>query len=307
MITPQHSLYSGVFTALMTPWLSDNTIDWPTLESYVTHSDHKGIAGWVVGGTTGEGMLLSAEESDQLIRRVKSLCPWATIIAGVTGLTLPTLVAKVNQAQTSGADAALVLTPYYLKPSQAALLDLYQSLHEHTSLPMIVYHNPGRTGVGLDVTSLLALSTLDRYVGIKDSTHDLGRPLALRSALGDRPWSLLCGEDDMFLPYTACGGSGIISVQSGILPRCYAQLWQAMTQGSLTSAQALAWSMVPVHKAMQHAANPVSVKTALASLGWGHERMRAPVGALSAQQAHTLHEALLHLSPVRPRIQTSGD
>lgn len=295
--------YCGVYTALITPWLPDGSIDWETLKAYVQHDDHQGLSGWVVAGTTGEGMMLAQDEYCDVIRHVTEWCPNATVIAGVTGLTTSSIVDKVNAAEDAGADAALILTPYYIKPSQEALIAGFNAVHDATSLPMIIYHNPGRTGVGIDVDTLAHMAQWERCVGVKDSTHDVLRPLKLRAALQGRPWALLCGEDEMFLPYTACGGSGIISVQSGVIPLYYNRLSHALIHGHWAEAQALACGLVPLHQAMSSASNPVPIKTALAQLGWGSAVMRAVVGSLTSQQIDNLRRVLEGLAPVMPDMR----
>jgi 4-hydroxy-tetrahydrodipicolinate synthase len=279
-----YALNQGVYVAMITPWTAENTIDWPTLEAYVLGLSRTPIAGIVVAGTTGEGMALNAKEYEELIQKVVA---WTQgkkhIMAGVSGVYADPVIAMMGRAQQAGAQSALVLTPFYIRPSQQGLIDFFHQIHEQTDFPMVLYNNPGRTCVAMDVDSVCQLANLERIVGIKDSTADLSRPSAIVAHVNQhssKAFQIFSGEDNTFVPCIAAGGHGIISVQAGIVPNLYCRIWQAMETGQWANALELSQKLIPLHQAMGHGANPGPVKYAAALLGWGRAQTRFPLGVM---------------------------
>lgn len=286
-------IFQGVFAAVITPFHEDLSIDWPTFERYIDWLCHQGIQGLVPCGTTGEGSALTPQEQGMLIQRcVQVANKRVKVIAGASALTTSDTVALVSQAQDKGADGALIVTPPYIRPSQKALIQYYHDIHNRTTLPIVLYHNPGRAAVGLEVSTIQELSSLPRIVGIKDSCADLTRPLAL-SQLDS--FSLLSGEDGTFLPFLAAGGHGIISVGAGIAPRDYNQMWDTWTNGRSQDCLVLAQKLLPLIQALFQSSNPGPVKYACHLMGWGQSVCRYPLAPLEVTVQTRIKDCLLDL------------
>jgi 4-hydroxy-tetrahydrodipicolinate synthase len=303
-----YGLNPGVYVAMITPWTAENTIDWKTLEAYVDALCHSPIAGIVVAGTTGEGMALNAQEYTELIQKVVACSAGKKhIMAGVSGVYADPVVSMMDRAQQAGAHSALVLTPFYIRPSQQGLIDFFNNVHEKTSLPMVLYNNPGRTCVAMDVETVCQLGGRMRIVGIKDSTADLSRPSAIMQAIDQirgqdadensvQKFMMFSGEDATFVPFVAGGGHGIISVQAGIVPSLYCHIWQALQTGQWSRALALSHKLIPLHRAMGHGVNPGPIKYAASLLGWGRAETRFPLGCIPESGTLSIAAALDMLS-----------
>jgi len=292
-----NALKSGIYIAMITPWLQDGRIDWAVLKAYVAGLSDIAISGLVVAGTTGEGMALNSKEYAELIARVRE---WSGgkkhIMAGVFGILADHVIPMMHQAEKAGADSALVLTPYYIRPSQKGLIQYFHQIHENTSLPMVLYNNPGRTCVSIEVDTVCQLAEYARIVGIKDSTSDLSRPTALRARIQDQTFQIFSGEDTTFVPCVAGGGQGIISVQAGAVPLLYVQIWQALKMQKWQLAQEKAQLLVPLHRAMGCGANPGPIQYATSVLGWGRDQTRFPLGPLSSSGRSAIDDALAGLA-----------
>jgi len=289
---------SGVYVAMITPWTNQGLIDWVTLKRYVMGLCETPISGFVVAGTTGEGMALGTKEYQELISKVAE---WSHkkkhIMAGVSGILADQVVSVIMGAEKYGADSVLVLTPHYIRPSKKGLLSFFHHIHEHTALPIVLYNNPGRTCVNIDIDTVCQLAAYPRIVGIKDSTPDLSRPNAMRARIQDPHFQIFSGEDNTFVPFVAGGGSGIISVQAGILPVLYTHIWQAMKNQKWPVAQEKAQMLNPLHRAMAFGVNPGPIKYAASVLGWGNEHTRFPLGPFSSAGRAAMTEALQTLAP----------
>jgi 4-hydroxy-tetrahydrodipicolinate synthase len=294
-----NALKSGIYVAMITPWTDSGEIDWTMLRAYVSGLCETSITGIVVAGTTGEGMALTPHEFQELIGRIVE---WTGrkkhIMAGVSGVCAEQVIPWVKRAEQAGADSVLVLTPPYVRPSQKGLIQFFHHVHEHTSLPMILYNNPGRTCVNLDVDTVCQLAAYPRILGIKDSTPDLSRPAAMRARIHDPAFQIFSGEDTTFVPFVVAGGSGIISVQAGIVPMVYNQIWQALKTQKWNTAQEHAQKLVPLHRAMSCGVNPGPIKFAASLLGWGSDRTRYPLGSIGQSGRQAIEDALVGLAPV---------
>lgn len=293
-----NALKSGVYVATITPWREDGSIDWMVLKNYITGLCETSLSGFVVAGTTGEGMALTMKEYEELILRVVE---WTGgkkhIMAGVSGILAPQVLSMMEVAQGAGADSALILTPVYIRPSQGGLVNFFHEIHEKSALPMVLYNNPGRTCVNMEVDTVCQLAAYPRILGIKDSTSDLTRPMAMRARLTDPHFQIFSGEDATFVPFVAGGGSGIISVQAGIVPLLYTQIWQALKMQKWSIAQEKAQILVPLHRAMNCGANPGPLQYATSLLGWGNDRTRFPLGAIGSLGRQAIEKVLSTLSP----------
>jgi 4-hydroxy-tetrahydrodipicolinate synthase len=286
--------FQGLFVALATFYQKER-LDGETLTAYLRWLLDQGVHGVVACGTTGESLALSLEEQAQIL----SLCvaqakPRAIpVIAGVAAPTLGQALVQAAQAEKAGCDGLLVLTPFYVKPSQEALLDFYTQVHARTSLPIILYNNPSRAGVELTVETVVALAArCPRIVALKDSSPDLTRPLALRRGL-PQPFALLSGDDPTFGAFLAQGGDGIISVAGGLAPRAYRALYDAWTRGDVATTQRLTEGLFPLAEALFQSTSPGPLKALLSQEGWGEATTRLPISSPTPAHHKRLQAALM--------------
>ncbi len=274
--------FSGVFTALVTPF-NDGAIDFEAFDALVERQLEAGVAGLVPVGTTGEAATLSEEEADELIARtVKRAAGRALVMAGAGANDTKKTIDKVKRAETAGADAVLVVTPYYNKPTQAGLIAHYGAAAEATSLPVMLYSVPGRCGVEIAPETCAAL--LDRHdniVAIKEAGGSAARVTQLRAACGDR-LIIHSGDDGLTLPFLSLGAVGVTSVVANVAPREMVQLVEAWKAGDTARALALHELIAELTDGMFIESNPGPVKAALALSNLAGPEMRLPMVPVSA-------------------------
>lgn len=281
-------LFKGVMPALVTPF-RDGAVDEQAFVALVERQIAGGVHGLVPVGTTGETATLSHDEH----RRVVELCVKTTagrvpVIAGAGSNSTEEAIELVRHAKTVGADGALVVTPYYNRPSQEGLYAHYAAINEAVQLPVLVYNVPGRTSVDISDATLGRLSKLPNIVGIKDATSDMERPTRQRALCGE-DWVMLTGDDPTGLGYMAHGGHGCISVTANVAPDLVATFYNALLNGDWTTA--LYWQdrLFRLHKALFTDASPSPTKFALSHLGLCAEDLRLPiVPASEASRAEVL-------------------
>jgi len=273
-------LFKGVMPALVTPF-RDGGVDEKAFVALVERQIAGGVHGLVPVGTTGETATLSHDEH----RRVVELCVRTTagrvpVIAGAGSNSTAEAIELVRHAKTIGADAALVVTPYYNRPSQEGLYAHYAAINEAVQLPVLVYNVPGRTSVDIADTTLARLSVLPNIVGIKDATGDMTRTTLQRIHCGE-DWVMLSGDDPTALGYMAHGGHGCISVSSNVAPDLCATFFNAVMSGDWKAA--LYWQdrLIRLHKGLFSDASPSPTKFALSHLGLCLEDARLPIVACS--------------------------
>lgn len=274
--------FSGVFTALVTPF-KDGTIDFEAFDALVELQLEAGVAGLVPVGTTGEAATLSEEEADALIARtVKLAAGRALVMAGAGSNDTKKTIDKVKRAEKAGADAVLIVTPYYNKPTQAGLIAHYGAAAEATSLPVMLYSVPGRCGIEIAPETCAAL--LDRHdtiVAIKEAGGSAARITQLRAACGDR-LIIHSGDDGLTLPFLSLGAVGVTSVVANIAPREMVQLVEAWKAGDTARALALHELIAELTDGMFIESNPGPVKAALALSNLAGPEMRLPMVPVSA-------------------------
>jgi 4-hydroxy-tetrahydrodipicolinate synthase len=245
-----------------------------------------------VGGTTGEAFSLSTPELKTLIQGAKEVAgPDFKIIGGAGSINFEDTLNRCKEAESAGADALLIVTPPYLKPSQEALINYYQTLHDACSLPIILYNNPGRAGVSIQDETLIHLSTLPRIVGIKESSDHASRVTALKSHL-PKNFYFLAGEDATIASFLAQGASGWISATGNLFPNICAQLYQAWKKEDLTTFAKLRDFLYPVSQILFKESNPGPVKYALSLLHPIDPYMRAPLSPISERLAQQIKDVL---------------
>jgi 4-hydroxy-tetrahydrodipicolinate synthase len=282
-----------LFTALITPF-QDGAVDFQALEA-LTHAQLEGgVDGLVVCGSTGEAFFLSPQEQRDVLSCVqKTLNGQIPLVAGTSAITPKDTLTLAHQAQDLDIKTIMVVTPPYVKPTQAALVDYFTHIHDNTSINLIVYDNPGRSGVGMTVDTLATLSQLPRVVAIKDSCGDILRPAHLLSHPGFNPKvHLICGEDALTLPYLAQGGKGCISVTSNVAPALMKAQMQAWVSGDIARAQALSAQLLPIHQAMFCQTSPAPAKYGASLLGLCSPEVRAPLHPATPESQERVRAAL---------------
>ncbi len=266
---------SGYATALPTPF-RDGTIDEVAFRAFCDWQISHGIAALVVNGTTGEAPTLSLAEQRRLIRiAVETAGARVPVIAGAGANATEHAVLLAQQSEAAGASGLLAVTPYYNRPPQEGLFQHFRAMHEATSLPILLYDVPARTGCTLAVDTVLRLAELPRIVGIKDATGELSRVRRWREALGDR-FRLLSGDDATALDFFRAGGHGCISVLANVAPSQAVALYDAWRRGS-QSAKVCARALLPLTAALFAESNPIPVKCALEAMGWMRADVRLPL------------------------------
>jgi 4-hydroxy-tetrahydrodipicolinate synthase len=289
-------MFSGSIPALVTPF-RDGTIDEDAFRRLVEWQIAEGSSALVPCGTTGEAPSITSEEQHRLFEVCIAVADGRVpVIAGCGSNDTQTALWHMQVAKDLGADAALMVAPYYNRPSQAGLLAHFSYLAERVDLPMVLYNVPGRTVTDIlpDTAIELARRFPDRIVGIKDASGDMTRLTAHRMALGSR-FLQLCGNDDMALQYNAGGGAGCISVSANVAPRLCAEFQAASLAGDAARAHELNERLFPLHQALFTDASPAPVKYALSKvLGWIGEEVRLPLVAASAESRRAVDAALEH-------------
>jgi len=286
-------MFFGSIPALVTPF-RDGKFDGNAYATFIEWQIEEGSSALVPCGTTGEAPTLPVDEHHRIIAAcVKAADGRVPVIAGCGSNDTATALDHLARATANGADAALVVTPYYNRPSQEGLIAHYMALADASAIPIIVYSVPGRTGVGLTIETITRLSLHERIIGIKDATGDLGRVSATRAAVGEG-FVQLSGNDDTALGFAAMGGEGCISVTANVAPRLCAALQEACHAGAYQTARAIQHRLYPLHAALFSDASPAPAKYALMRLGRMTEEVRLPLVPASPAARAAVDAALAH-------------
>lgn len=284
-------MFTGSITALITPFRG-GTIDEKAFQDLVQWQIDEGTHAVVPCGTTGESPVLSHDEHNRVIELcVEVAKEQIPVIAGTGSNSTEEAIALTQHAADAGADAALVVTPYYNKPSQAGMIAHFRAIADAVELPIIIYNIPGRSVVDMSVETMAELAEHANIVGVKDSTGDLARPLASRIEIG-REFCLLSGDDDTAVAFLAQGGFGCISVSSNVAPRLNAELHDAWRNEQYDDVWRLRDILYPLNAALFCEPNPAPVKFACSLLGKCLPGTRTPMVPLSPKSMARIEEAM---------------
>jgi 4-hydroxy-tetrahydrodipicolinate synthase len=279
--------FTGALTALVTPF-RDGAVDFEALDSLVSEQIRAGVSGLVPCGTTGEAAALSVDEHVAVVRRVITAAKGRVpVIAGVGSPSTARSVELTTLCEKAGVDGLLAVTPYYVKPNALGLQKHFLTVARSTSLPVILYNVPGRTGVDLPLEVTLALSEEPNIVGLKDATGNLQRMHEMIARLPSH-FSVLSGEDGIILPTLAVGGAGVISVITHVVGEAVSKMCAAYEKGHLADARQHAVRTLPFARLLFMDSNPIPVKTALAAMGLIREEWRLPMGPMASDKRQTL-------------------
>ncbi len=272
---PSSTEFDGVWTALITPFLESDEIDWSAFEGLLQLQKDAGVTGVVIAGSTGEGSTLTAQEKLALIRKAKAfLGDNVRVMANVGGSSTRQSVELAKLAADAGADSLLVVTPPYNKPTLNGLMLHYETIGNATSLPICLYHVPSRTGQRLTIPQIQQVTSIKNVAAVKEATGDIvffGAAKRACSAV------LLSGDDPTYLPSLAVGARGVISVITNILPKPFVEMTKSFWQGKYDDAQVMHDKLAPMFEALACESNPGPLKSALALKGLCKNVLRAPL------------------------------
>ncbi len=270
-------------------------IDYDCLEKLIEIQIEKGINGLVPCGSTGESATMSVKEHEEVIKfTVDKVNKRVPVIAGTGSNNTAEAIELTKYAADVGVDGALLISPYYNKPTQEGLYHHYKTINDQVDLPVIIYNIPGRSIVDISNETIARLSELKNIVGVKDATADLARPLDLRHLIGDK-FCQLSGEDATTTAFLAQGGHGCISVTSNIAPTLCAKMHHAWQDGDIATMNKCRDALAPVHSAMFCESSPAPVKYAASRLGLCRDVVRQPLMKAS-DNARTLVDNALEFS-----------
>jgi len=289
--------FSGSYTALVTPF-RNGEVDEAAFRKLVDWQITEGTHGLVPVGTTGESPTLSHDEHKRVVEAcIKEAKGRVPVIAGAGSNNTIEAVDFARHAEKAGADAVLVVTPYYNKPGQEGLYQHYKAINDAIGIPIFIYNIPPRSVIDMSVDTMKRLYELKNIAGVKDATANLARVSLQREAMGP-DFIQLSGEDATALGFMAHGGHGCISVSSNVAPRLCAEFQTACLKGDYASALKIQDRLMPLHTALFIETNPSGPKFALSQLGMIAEDVRLPMVPLTAPTRATIHQAMVHAALV---------
>lgn len=286
-------MFKGSMVALITPMRGDGSVDEKAFQDLVEWQISEGTEGLIPVGTTGESPTLSHDEH----KRVVELCVEAArgrvpVIAGTGSNSTAEAIELTRHARKAGADACLVVTPYYNKPAQEGMYLHFKAIADAVDLPVIIYNIPPRSVIDMSVETMARLAKHRNIVGVKDATANLTRPLHTKRACGE-DFIQLSGEDHTALAFNAAGGHGCISVTANVAPRLCAEMQRAWREGRVREAMAIQDRLLPLHDAMFCETSPGPVKYAASLLGKTSEHCRLPLSPVTEANKARVREAML--------------
>ncbi|WP_407311796.1 4-hydroxy-tetrahydrodipicolinate synthase [Pseudomonas sp. nanlin1] len=285
-------MIAGSMVALVTPMDAQGRLDWDSLGKLVDFHLQEGTHAIVAVGTTGESATLDYDEHIEVIRRVVDQVDGRIpVIAGTGANSTREAVLLTTNAKNAGADACLLVTPYYNKPTQEGLYQHFKHIAEAVAIPQILYNVPGRTACDMLPETVARLAKVPNIIGIKEATGDLQRAKDILALVGN-DFLLYSGDDPTAVELILLGGKGNISVTANVAPRAMSDLCNAAMRGDAALARAINEKLMPLHKNLFLEANPIPVKWALQQMGMMPEGIRLPLTRLSEQFHEPLRQAL---------------
>jgi len=285
-------MFHGSCTALITP-MRNGEVDAEAFQRFCDWQIEQGTDVLVPVGTTGESPTLTHAEH----KRVVELCIEVArgkrpVIAGTGSNATAEAIELTQHAESAGADAVLVVTPYYNKPTQEGLYAHYKAIHDVSDIPIVIYNIPGRSVIDMSVETMARLAELPRIVGVKDASNDLTRPARTRLAI-DADFSQLSGEDATIMAFLGTGGHGCISVTSNVAPGLLSEMHKAWREGEVDHALTLHDRLQPLHEALFAESSPAPVKYAASLLGLCRNELRLPLVSIKPETETVVREAMV--------------
>jgi 4-hydroxy-tetrahydrodipicolinate synthase len=284
-------MFHGAIVATVTPF-RNGKLDRSALKKLVKFQIDSGTDGIVPCGTTGESATLSFEEHERVIDTVlQAVDGRVPVIAGTGSNNTKEAVALTRFAKRAGASAALVITPYYNKPTQDGLCRHFRAVAESANIPIILYNVPGRTGVNMTAQTVAQLAEVPNIVGVKEASGNLSQVCDI-IRMTPRKFCVLSGEDSLFFPMMALGARGVISVTSNVAPRLMAELYDTYVIGEISRARDIHYRLWPLFQALFLETNPIPAKTALAMMRMIREEFRLPLSPMGDANRKALARVL---------------
>ncbi len=288
-------MFKGSLVALITPMREDGSVDEKAFADFVDWQIKEGTHGVVPVGTTGESPTLSHAEHKRVVEIAVEVSKGRIpVIAGAGSNSTEEAIALTRHAKEAGADAALIVTPYYNKPTQEGMFLHYTAIADAVDIPIIIYNIPPRSVVDMSVETMARLAKHRNIVGVKDATANLVRPLHTFRAIGAN-FCQLSGEDHTALSFNAAGGHGCISVTANVAPRLCSEMQTAWAEGRLADAMAIQNRLVPLHDALFSETSPGPVKFAASLMGKTSERCRLPLAPLMGPTRERVKAAMVEI------------
>ena len=284
-------MFTGSMVALVTPF-KDGKVDWPGLEGLVEFHIKNGTNGIVPCGTTGESATLDHREHREVIERViKAVNKRVPVIAGTGSNSTAEAVELTRGAERLGADGALMISPYYNRPTQEGIYQHYKKVASEVGIPIIVYNIPGRTGSKIEAETLARLAEIKNVAGVKEATGSIDQAIDVIRLCGDN-LAVYSGEDSLTFSLMALGGKGVISTVANVAPKEMSQVTHACLKGNWESGRKLQLGLVPLIRSVFLETNPIPIKTALALMGKCTAELRLPLTPMSEGNLKKLKQAM---------------
>jgi len=287
-------MFRGVFPAIITPFLKDESLDEEGLKRNIEHLNKTGIAGIVPCGTTGESATLTFEEHKRVVE-IAVEASKVPVIAGTGSNNTREAMELTRHAAKAGADAALLITPYYNKPNDRGMYEHFKRIAENCDIPIVLYNVPKRTGIDLKPELVAKLSKIKNIVAIKEASGSLSQQSQIIEQTRSSDFVLLSGDDDLTLPTMALGGQGVVSVVANVAPGKTVAMVEAVFKEDMEKARALHYELAPLVRAMFLETNPIPVKTAHKYLGLANGPLRLPLGEMAPANEAKLKEIVERL------------
>lgn len=284
--------FKGVYPAMVTPFTDEGEIDVEGMRSNIAYLEKGGVAGLVPCGSTGESATLSFDEHKKLVELTVDAAS-VPVIAGTGSNNTAEAVELTRYAQDAGADAALLIVPYYNKPMKSGLIKHFSAIAQACEIPLILYNIPGRTGINMDPETISTLAhEYSNVAGVKEASANFTQISNIIEITRGLEFSVISGDDGLTLPMMALGATGVISVTADILPKQMGQLAQLCLEGNFAKARDVHYQLAPLFKALFIETNPIPVKKACDLLGLAGGPLRLPLTAMAEPNVVKLKETL---------------
>ncbi len=289
-------MFEGVLPALITPFTKESKVDKEGLQQNIGFLIENGVSGIVPCGTTGEAATLSIKEHEKVIE-IAVECSTVPVVAGTGSNNTAEALELTRFAQDAGADAALLITPYYNKPNDRGMIDHFKTIADAVDVPIILYNVPSRTGVNLKPELVSELAKISNIAGIKEASGNLDQITKILELTQGEDFVVFSGDDGLTLPIMALGGVGVISVVANVAPKLVVSMVEAFSKGDMDTARKLHISLAPLIRAVFLETNPIPIKKAVELIGLPAGDLRLPLAPISDDNERKLRSALhdLHL------------
>lgn len=290
----KNNLFRGVTTALITPFLPDQSVDYDGLRRNVHHQIEKGVQGLLPLGTTGETPTLGEDEKERVVQTVLQEAhasgSGVRVMQGVGTNSTRKTIENATQAQAWGVDALLVVTPYYNKPTQEGIYQHFSAVNEAVDLPIVVYNIKGRTGVNIETETMKRIARLENVIGVKEASGDINQMMDVIDQIPEL--AVYSGDDSMTLPLMSMGGQGVISVVSNLLPGEMVRMVTCALDGDFQAARQLHFELLPIFRAAFIETNPGPIKYAMNCMSMAAGSLRLPLVEMRPQNKARLDAVL---------------